>query len=161
MDIGAWRLQIGDRKKAYDDRMRPAGAYGKTYAYYKCNKCNFEGRCTKDAAGKKHIDTKIYGGAGANNVYYRWEFLFKCHVPVKDVVVNTNECHFACIFCCAEGKGTPVFGGLGPLLAHLNEHRGPGREPSGEVLYRVHCALRDSPLAANEAFDVALPDFDS
>jgi len=106
---------------------------------------------TRDARGKKSVDTRVYG---ANCITYRWEFLFKCHVQLKDALPNTMESTFGCIFCCAEGKGTPIFGGVKAFLAHMQEHR--ARPPTGEVLYRMSCVVGRTP-GQDEAFDIALP----
>lgn len=118
---------------------------------WKCTRCHFEGRMTKDANGKKSIDTRVYG---ANGIIYRWEFLFKCHVHLKDALPNFMDSTFGCVFCCAEGRGTPIFGGVKPFLAHMLEHK--ARPPSGEVMYRISCVIGRVP-GHEEAFDIALP----
>ena len=146
---GAWRLQIGDRKKAMDDRQRPGGMYNKN-TYWKCTKCDFEGRMAKDVKGQKSTDSRV---VHADGILYRWEFLFKCHVPMKDGG-SPLASSYGCVFCCAEGRGTPIFGGIPSFMTHIQEHR--ERPPSGEILYRMNCILgRQARL--DEEFDITLP----
>ena len=104
----------------------------------------------RDAKGHKSIDKRVYG---ANGILYRWEFLFKSHVQLKDAL-PTMDSTFGCIFCCVEGKGTPIFGGVTNFLAHMQEHR--DWPPKGEVLYRIGCILGRTP-SHEEDFDIALP----
>ena len=147
---GAWKLQIGEKKNAMEIRARPAAVYVKNNQYYKCKKCNFEGQVIEDAKGRRGVDTRVYSAEG---IRYRWEFLFKSHVQIKGVVTNVSAQTFGCIFCCAEGRGTPTFGGLQSFMAHLQEHR--GRLPTGEVLYRTNCIVGE--VASPERdFDINL-----
>ena len=149
---GAWRHQIGDTKKTWEERSRPAGIYAKMNSYIKCKKCHFEGRAIKVPDQKKAgVDTKVYG---SNGILYRWEFLFKSHLHVNKANTNTLESQYGCMFCCAMGKGTPVFGGVAALLAHLQEHREV--LPVGEIVYRMHAVVGTSP-DPEEDFHVALP----
>jgi hypothetical protein len=123
-----------------------------TASFWKCKSCHFEGHMTEDAQGRKSIDTRVRSAYG---VLYRWEFLFKSHVQLKDALSKPTDATFACIFCCAEGTGTPIFGGVRNFLSHLQEHR--ARPPiTGEVLYRVGCVIGRTP-SPDEAFDIALP----
>ena len=147
---GAWRLQIGDKKKALQERSRPGSMYNMNN-FWKCTKCNFEGRMTKDAKGKKVYDRRIFT---INGIYYRWEFLFKSHVHMKDTVRDPHASTFGCIFCCGEGRVTPIFGGIQSFMAHLQEHR--LRPPNGEVMYRINCSFEEQPNPA-EDFDIGLP----
>lgn len=105
----------------------------------------------KDAKGKKSIDMRVFGSKG---LLYRWEFLFKSHVHLKGALPNPLESTFGCVFCCAEGRGTPTFGGVESFLAHLQAHR--AQPPSGEVLYRMGCIVGRTP-SPDELFDIALP----
>ena len=100
---------------------------------------------------KKSIDTKVYG---SNGILYRWEFLFKSHIHLKDALPHPVDSTFGCMFCCAEGLGTPIFGGVASLLTHLQQHR--DRQPTGEVLFKMNCVVGRSP-SPEEDFDVALP----
>ncbi|MCJ1382487.1 hypothetical protein MMC17_005600 [Xylographa soralifera] len=146
---GAWKLQIGEKKKAFEEIKRVSSMYTAS-SFWKCKKCHFEGRMTRDSKGHKSIDTRVYG---ANGILYRWEFLFKSHVQLKNAI-PTMDSTFGCIFCCVEGKGTPIFGGVKNFLAHMQEHR--ERPPTGEVLYRVGCIVGRTP-SHEEDFDIALP----
>lgn len=146
---GAWRLQIGDRKKAMNDRQRPGGMYNKT-TYWRCTSCDFEGRMTKDVKGQKCTDSRV---VNADGIHYRWEFLFKCHVPMRDGG-SPLASSYGCVFCCAEGRGTPIFGGIPSFMTHIQEHR--EQPPSGEILYRMDCIIgRQARL--DEEFDITLP----
>ena len=118
--------------------------------YWRCSKCSFEGRLIKDAKGKSSTDPRIWG---AHGILYRWEFLFKSHVHLKDRLSNPLNATFGCIFCCAEGNGTPIIGGVQNFMAHLQEHK--IRPPTGEVLYRIKCVVGRQPKV-DEDFDVAL-----
>ena len=131
---GAWRLQIGDRKKAMEERQRPGSMYNQQY-FWKCKKCEFEGRLMKE--GKEKVCDRTI--MSADGVQFRWEFLFKCHLPAKTNGSNPLASTFGCIFCCAEGKGTPTFGGIQAFISHIQDHR--DRLPEGEVLYRVGCVV--------------------
>ncbi|MCJ1415757.1 hypothetical protein MMC32_002090 [Xylographa parallela] len=146
---GAWKLQIGEKKKAFEEIKRVSTMYTAS-SFWKCKKCHFEGRMMRDAKGHKSIDKRVYG---ANGILYRWEFLFKSHVQLKDAL-PTMDSTFGCIFCCVEGKGTPIFGGVTNFLAHMQEHR--DWPPKGEVLYRIGCILGRTP-SHEEDFDIALP----
>jgi hypothetical protein len=149
---GAWRAQIGDSKKTWEERSRPAGMYSKMNTYIKCQKCHFEGRAIKEPGMKKaSIDRKIYG---SNGIFYRWEYLFKSHIHVDKTNTSTLNSHFGCMFCVAAGKGTPVFAGVSALLAHVQEHRIV--QPEGEIVYRMHAIVGRVP-ATGEDFDIALP----
>ena len=149
---GAWKLQIGEKKNAMEERARPAAVYAKNNQYYKCKKCNFEGLMVEDASGRKGVDTRVYSAEG---IQYRWEFLFKSHVRMKGAMANPSLT-FGCIFCCAEGKGTPTFGGVQSFIAHLQEHR--GRLPTGEVLYRTNCIVGEVASPTRD-FDINLSSF--
>ena len=145
---GAWRLQIGDRKKAMEDRQRPGSMYNQQY-YWKCKKCEFEGRLMKE--GKQKVCDRTI--MSADGVQFRWEFLFKSHLPAKVNGSNPLASTFGCIFCCAEGKGTPTFGGVQTFIAHIQEHR--ERLPRGEVLYRVGCVVGRA-FGQDEDLDVSI-----
>ncbi|KAI4108425.1 MAG: hypothetical protein L6R37_001029 [Teloschistes peruensis] len=149
---GAWRLQIGDRKKAMEDRQRPGrgGSTFNSHSYWKCKGCNFEGRLIQIDKKTKVSDKTIISTDG---IQFRWEFLFKCHIETKDNSPNPLKSTFGCIFCCAEGRSTPTFGGAQSFMDHLQEHR--VRLPEGEVLYRMNC-ITGRKAAQAEDFDIAL-----
>lgn len=146
---GAWRLQIGDKKKAMGERERLIGMYT-TNKYWQCSRCNFEGRMVIRDKKTKGYDNRITATEG---IQLRWEFLFKSHVEFRDINSDPLSASFGCMFCCAEGRGTPTFGGIQSLMGHLQEHR--DRLPSGEVLYRMNCLVgrRAEPT---EDFDINL-----
>ena len=145
---GAWRLQIGDRKKAMEERQRPGSMYNQQY-YWKCKKCEFEGRLMKD--GKQKVCDRTI--MNVDGVQFRWEFLFKSHFPAKTNGSNPLASTFGCIFCCAEGKGTPTFGGVQPFIAHVQEHR--DQLPEGEVLYRMGCVTGRA-FGQDEDLDISI-----
>ena len=132
---GAWRLQIGDKKKAMDERERLVGMYS-TNKYWQCSRCSFEGCMVIRNKKIKGYDTRVIATEG---VQLRWEFLFKSHVESKDANLDPLRASYGCMFCCADGRGTPTFGGIQSFMGHLQEHR--DRLPSGEVLYRMNCLV--------------------
>lgn len=132
---GAWRAQIGDRKKAMDECQRPGGVYSDA-RFWRCSKCKFEGRLVMLDKKTKAVDRRVLTAEG---VQFRWDFLFKSHVETKDATSDFLKSTFGCMFCTAEGKGTPTFGGAQMLMSHLQEHR--SRLPTGEVLYRMNCLV--------------------
>ena len=146
---GAWRAQIGDKKKAMDERQRPGGMYNAA-RFWQCSKCKFEGRLLMLDKKTKAVDRRVLTAEG---VQFRWDFLFKSHIETKDATSDFLTSTFGCMFCTAEGRGTPTFGGAQMLMAHLQEHR--VRLPSGEVLYRMN-ALVGPRAALDEDFDINL-----
>ena len=141
-------------EKAYDLKGRPSGLTG-SEKYWGCKSCKFEGRAVKvpTAKGKTvlDIDRNVYG---SNGILYRWEFLFKSHIRMKDKVKHPVNSPFGCVFCCAEGRGTPIFDGVASLLNHLQDHR--SGSISGCVEQMTKAILDRSP-AVEEDFDIALP----
>ena len=146
---GAWRLQIGDKKKAVEERQRPGGMYTAN-SYWQCSKCKFEGQAVVLNKKRKSFNRRVMMTEG---VQFRWEFLFKSHIESKDGASDPMKATFGCIFCCAEGKGTPTFGGIHSFMTHLQDHR--DRLPTGEVLYRMNC-LAGRRAEQDEDFDVNL-----
>jgi hypothetical protein len=128
----------------------------KMSSFWKCTKCSFEGRMHNDARGRKIIDPRVYS-TPHGEILYRWQFLFKSHVCLKETLLNPLEASFGCVFCCARGEGTPIFGGAKSFLAHLCEHRAEGRLPEGEVLYRVGAVTGRRPSASEEFSVVFTP----
>ncbi|KAL8790488.1 MAG: hypothetical protein Q9213_000640 [Squamulea squamosa] len=146
---GAWRLQIGDYKKALQERQRPGSMY-KAVRFWQCTHCKFEGRLVQLEKKTKDFDQQVML---ADGIQFRWVFLFKSHVERKDANPNPLRSTFGCIFCCAEGRGTPTFNGAQALMDHLQEHR--VRVPVGEVLYRMNAIVGEKmPMEAD--FDVNL-----
>lgn len=166
---GAWRQQIGDRKRAMEERVRPGGMYNSA-RYWQCRHCKFEGRIVvsdSDSAAPKKNKKVGSGGIGSggdsnskydmrvfclvDGIQFRWEFMFKSHLPQKDPLPDPTKSRFACIFCCAEGSRAPTFEGLESFMRHLVEHRDP--LPTGDVLYRMNCLVgrRANP---EEDFDI-------
>ena len=144
---GAWRAQIGDRKKAMDDRQRPGGMFNAA-RFWQCSKCQFEGRLVMLDKKTKAVDRRVLTAEG---LQFRWEFLFKSHVEKKDMSSDFLSAAFGCMFCTAEGRGTPTFGGAQMLMAHLQEHR--EKLPTGEVLYRMN-AITGPRAPLEEDFDI-------
>ena len=145
---GAWRQQIGDRKRAMEERVRPGGMYNAA-KYYQCKQCKFEGRLMPMDKKKNGFDMRVF--KLVEGIQFRWEFMFKSHVQVKEACSDPTKATFGCIFCCAEGKGTPLFGGIEALMNHLVVHR--EQLPTGKVLYRMNC-LVGRQAATDEDFDI-------
>lgn len=146
---GAWRLQIGDKKKAVEECQRPDGMYT-VIRYWQCSKCKFEGRLVQPDKKTKGFDKQVIRAEG---IQFRWEFLFKSHVQARDRSHQPMKATYACIFCCSEGRGTPTFGGAQTFMEHLQEHR--VSLPTGEVLYRMNC-IAGREAQPDEDFDVNL-----
>ncbi|KAL8891151.1 MAG: hypothetical protein Q9215_001747 [Flavoplaca cf. flavocitrina] len=141
---GAWRLQIGDHKKALQERQRPGSMYS-AHKFWQCKFCSFEGRLVQQDKKTSQFDQQIMS---ADGIQFRWVFLFKSHVECKDTNPNPLKSAFGCMFCCAEGRGTPSFRGAQALMDHLQEHR--IRVPVGEVLYRMNACVGDeAPVGAD------------
>lgn len=147
---GAWRLQIGDSKRAMDECQRPSGSMYNTIKYWQCSRCKFEGRSVQLDKKTRGYDRQVML---ADGIQFRWAFLFKSHVECRDAAPNPLKSTFGCIFCCAEGRGTPTFGGAQSFMDHLQEHR--MRLPIGEVLYRMNCITGETASPA-EDFDINL-----
>ena len=134
---GAWRQQIGDHKRAMEDRVRPGSMYNTT-KFWQCRQCKFEGRYVPPTNTKNKKD-KAYDMRVARlteGIQFRWEFLFKSHIAATAPVPDPAKATYGCIFCCAEGRGSPMFDGVVNFVKHLVEHRDP--LPTGEVLYRMN-----------------------
>ena len=120
--------------------------------YWRCQKCMFEGRMTTERGSRrKTYDTQVHNASG---IQWRWLFLFKSHVFLKDILPDPRASTFGCIFCCAMGRGTPIFGGVESLMNHLQQHREV--QPTGEVLYRMNCIV-GRVADVREDFDINLP----
>ena len=145
---GAWRQQIGDRKKALEQRARPVGI-NNAARFLQCKTCRFEGRFVPTNQKQHGFDMRVF--KLVEGIQFRWEFLFKSHVHTKDLMPDPTKGIFGCMFCCAEGRGTPTFHGVSIFMEHLIEHR--SRLPTGEVLYRMNC-LVGRQAGTNEDFDI-------
>lgn len=145
---GAWRQQIGDRKKAMEDRLRPGGMYNAS-KFWQCKHCKFEGRLVPLDRKRNGYDMRVF--KLVEGIQFRWEFLFKSHLPSKDSSADPTKATFGCIFCCAEGRGASNFDGVQMLMEHLAQHRDP--LPIGEVLYRMNCVVGHQ-ANVEEDFDI-------
>ncbi|KAL8657816.1 MAG: hypothetical protein Q9226_001545 [Calogaya cf. arnoldii] len=146
---GAWRLQIGDHKKALQERQRPISMYSNA-RFWQCKFCKLEGPLFQLDKKTKGFDQQIMVSEG---IQFRWVFLFKSHVECKDANPNPLRSTFGCMLCCAEGRGTPVFRGAQALMEHMQEHR--IRLPVGDVLERMNVLIEEK--APPEAdFDINL-----
>ena len=145
---GAWRQQIGDKKRAMEERVRPGGMYNAA-KYWQCKHCKFEGRLTPINKKLNGYDMRIF--RLVEGIQFRWEFMFKSHIPTKDQDANPTKATFGCMFCCADGRPMPSFSGVQAFMSHLTEHRDP--LPTGEVLYRLNC-LVGRQAAPEEDFDI-------
>ena len=145
---GAWRQQIGDRKRAMEERLRPGGMYNSA-KYYQCKQCKFAGRLIPIDKKTNGFDMRVF--KLVQGIQFRWEFMFKSHVRVKEACSDPTKATFGCIFCCAEGRGTPLFSGIQTFMNHLLVHR--EHLPTGEVLYRMNC-LVGRQAAITEDFDI-------
>ena len=145
---GAWRQQIGDRTRALEERVRPGGLYN-IAKYYQCKQCKFEGRLIPVDKKKSGFDMRVF--KLVQGIQFRWEFMFKSHIQVKQACSDPTKATFGCIFCCADGRRTPMFEGIQTFMNHLIKHR--EYLPTGEVLYRMNC-LVGRQAAIDEDFDI-------
>ena len=146
---GAWRQQIGDRKRAMEERTRPGGMYAAA-KYWQCKQCKFEGRLVPTDKKKAGYDMRVF--KLVQGVQFRWEFMFKSHVRLNDSANgDPTKATFGCVFCCAQGAGTPQFDGVANFMKHLVVHRDP--LPQGEVLYQMNC-LVGRQATIDEDFDI-------
>ena len=145
---GAWRQQIGDKKRAMEERVRPGGMYNAAM-YWQCRHCRFEGRLVHVNKKQNGYDMRIF--RLVEGIQFRWEFMFKSHIPDKNPDFNPAKATFGCMFCCADGRPMPSFNGIQSFMDHLVEHRDP--LPTGEVLYRMNC-LVGRQAAPEEDFDI-------
>ena len=156
-------MQVGEVDKALNikDRRSPA-------PMLKCKKCCFEGplhprapsiTSTGRAFYKKIPDGRVYHLYG---VSFTWQFLFKSHVGLKQKPKGRNagsdmeDSLFACIFCCAGGRGTPVYKGPEALAWHLRAHCNDGDKLDAELKIRYACIIGRDP-EQGEAYDVLVP----
>lgn len=145
---GAWKQQIGDKKGAMEERIRPGGMYNAS-RYWQCRHCKFEGRLKHVNEKQNGYDVRVF--RLVEGIQFRWEFMFKSHIPEKIPDSNPTKATFGCIFCCADGRPMPSFKGIQTFMDHMTEHRDP--LPGGEVLYRMNC-LVGRQAALEEDFDI-------
>ncbi|KAL6718332.1 hypothetical protein ACLMJK_004421 [Lecanora helva] len=147
---GAWRQQIGDTKRAMEERVRPGGMYNQA-KYWQCKHCKFEGRLIPNEKKKTEFDKRVF--KLVEGIQFRWEFMFKSHVTNKDAESNPVKATYGCIFCFCTGRGTPTFRGIQAFMEHLKDHRAD--LPAENVLYRMNC-LVGWQAAIGEDFDINL-----
>lgn len=134
---GAWRHQMGDIKRAMEEKTRPGGMYQQA-KFWQCKHCKFEGRSVPIDKKKNGHDMRVF--KLVSGIQFRCNFMFKTHVAKSNEHdLNPTNATFGCIFCGSEGKETPTFDGIESFMGHLREHR--ERLPTGEVLYRMNCLV--------------------
>lgn len=123
------------------------------------------------------------GAGGSGGVLYRWTFLAKCHVALKQVpegIRDGSYGSFSCLFCAAEGTargwtnravdsmstvsdhsresnrpGPAVFGNIQSFMNHLQIHRKNRYWPGLEMQGRMKCIVGRI-AAKDEDFDINL-----
>lgn len=154
---GAVRLQEKKPDKAYALELVLQGFYtNKTHKYSKCRNCCFEGKAVPRAGPGVNntmwdIDKSVYESDG---ILYRWEFLFRSHIKQRNPIPHPVDAQFACMFCYADGRGTPVFEGVARLLNHLQSHR-TGKLDAKAVEYMKAIVGRSPDIS--EDFAIAIP----
>ena len=106
---GAFRQQIGDRTKAMEERGRPGVGMYNAAKFWQCKNCRFEGRSVPIDKKRTGYDLRVF--RLVEGIQFRWEFMFKSHVMTKDISFDPAKALFGCVFCCAEGRGTPKYSG--------------------------------------------------
>ena len=117
---------------------------------------------------EKVFDNRVRVSLGGG-VRYRWVFLAKSHVTTKAIgegVRDGSHGTFGCVFCAAEagsrgwdngsfGSGTPTFGNVESLMAHLEGHRGGERRPGPVMIEKTRCIVGRT-AEDKENFDINL-----
>ncbi|KAK2759973.1 hypothetical protein FQN54_002709 [Arachnomyces sp. PD_36] len=151
---GAWKMQ-NNMKGAMSAEHRPSGMYGEI-RFWRCCKCRFDGPMYGGSSkASRKFDNQVR--VDISGIRYRWIFLAKSHVPLKQVpnVSDGSGGSFGCIFCCAEWQqDAPVFKDLERFMEHLQRHREQVLSP--ELIYRTKCIV--GRIAADtEDFEINLP----
>jgi len=117
-----------------------------TMKHLVCSKsgCYFEGMLEGDRADKTAVNRKIVRGV-YNKIYFRWSFMFKCHLPSR----GHEDRKFGCVFCSHSaskaGNKLPVFHAEAQYLGHiLDVHMGEGRWPDEMILGRLGAVVSSS-----------------
>jgi hypothetical protein len=141
---GSWATQESV-KKGLRTQTRPEGMYGKT-TFWQCRQCSFQG----DSFGKQAtLDERVH--THQSGINYRWVFLAKSHTKRKSDKVDPT---YGCIFCCAEGRTTGIYGNADTLLNHIfmdhSKQMGRNVQDQNKVIF--------GRVAANhEEFDINIP----
>ena len=116
---GAWATRE-DLKKGLSVQSRPEGLYN-TISIWQCKHCLFQGDTFGGKGKKKNMTVDPNVHVSAVGIRYRWIFLAKSHAKKKSVATNTEkgECSYGCMFCCAEGRGTGIYGNVQTLMNHI------------------------------------------
>lgn len=190
---GAWRLQTKQSEKAFArryitlndtseefDEQNPEKTARRSskITILKCKKCSFEAPGVEDKpdnAVPVYAKTSLapiveYAWRGdrtprsAHGITYNWGFLFKSHVPSKQVLKKDETLDpaaqtFACLFCCAQSNGTVCFDSAQTLCGHIARHHHDG-VPAGigqrELHLRVAILIGRAP-DKTEDWDIILP----
>lgn len=144
----AWKLQNGDRAKAFTKCKEFNDGWSQSNVYFlSCAaKCAFAGHTPIEK-----IWTKAWTYE-ARGIKLRWAFLAKSHVQQHKV--KDHQYAFQCMFCVFLGEKSPVYQGTDILLSHIAEvHRGQGM--GDVILYKTKC-IADHVADDEEDFDINL-----
>lgn len=144
----AWKLQNGDRAKAFTKCKEFNDGWSQSNVYFLAcaAKCAFAGHIPIDKIWTK---TWTYEAKG---IKLRWAFLAKSHVQQHKV--KDHQYAFQCMFCVFLGEMSPVYHGTDVLLSHIAEvHRGQGM--GDVILYKTKC-IADHVADDEEEFDINL-----
>lgn len=153
----AYRMQVG-RADALQVGRKTISAFT-TMNYLVCSKngCYFEGVLEDHKVDRTAVNRKIVRGV-YNKIYFRWSFMFKCHLPSK----GHADRKFGCVFCShsASSNRLPVFHAEAQYLGHiLDVHMGEGRWPDETVLGRLG-AVVSSTWPDHDNWDLLLLNLD-
>lgn len=99
-------------------------------SFLKCKYCEFHSASYKRTL--RSVDPTVL--TTPCGIRYRWIFLAKSHIKASKASQAASP-NYGCMICCAEGRGTMVFGNPETLMDHIHlEH---GRQMSAEMQMRT------------------------
>lgn len=151
---GAWATRE-DLKKGLSVQSRPEGLYN-TISIWQCKHCLFQGDTFGGKGKKKNMTVDPNVHVSAVGIRYRWIFLAKSHVKKKSVATNTEkgECSYGCMFCCAEGRGTGIYGNVQTLMNHIFLEHAKGI--TEDVKEKTRCVVGRT-AGPQEQWDINIP----
>lgn len=151
---GAWATRE-DLKKGLSIQTRPEGLYN-TISIWQCKHCLFQGDTFGGKAKPKNMTVDPNVHVSAVGIRYRWIFLAKSHAKKKSggTVADKDECSYGCIFCCAEGRGTSIYGNVQMLMNHIFLEHAKGM--SEDVKEKTRCIVGRT-AGPQEQWDINVP----
>ncbi|KAJ9645865.1 hypothetical protein H2199_002908 [Coniosporium tulheliwenetii] len=133
---GAWST-----RESLDEGLRvrtqPEGFFS-TVSFWECRHCHFRGE--RYRTKPEMVDQTIY--KTACGIRYRWLFLAKSHTRANSLAQagqRRGGPNYGCVFCCAEGRPTGVYGDVETLMNHIYPTH--GRQMSADIQRRMKCVV--------------------